>query len=306
MWSPKRQKDGKKHFSYEYMKRIQSGDVIFSYANAAIIAIGVAKSHCYSFPKPDEFGKAGASWSSEGWRIDVNYRKLSKALRTIDHVQTLREFLPNTKSPIRSNDGGANQAYLFQIEEPLAIALAHLIDEQTVRLVSANGVEELTSPLEEPNTIETHITNWEDEIETYISDAEELAATERESLVKARRGQGKFRELLLQRESLCRITGVDRPEHLIASHIKPWRSATNSERLDPDNGFMLTPSVDHLFDKGFISFDNDGEVLLADVADRETMKKMGIISCGFSKNIGVLASGQKKYLDWHREYLFLA
>ncbi len=54
-------------------------------------------------------------------------------------------------------------------------------------------------------------------------------------------------------EQRCRITGVDRPEHLRASHSKPWRDSDNAERLDGENGLLLTPSIDHLFDRGFIS-----------------------------------------------------
>jgi hypothetical protein len=60
-------------------------------------------------------------------------------------------------------------------------------------------------------------------------------------------------------EHACRITGVNRPEHLIASHCKPWRDCeSHDERLDGENGLLLTPTVDHLFDRGFISFENDG------------------------------------------------
>lgn len=302
MWSPKKQRDGKSHFSYEYMKHIQGGDIIFSYANAAILAVGVANTHCYSFPKPVEFGKAGIHWSEEGWKVDVNYRKLVQPLRTMDHISTLRRLLPVTKSPIRADNGGSNQAYLFQIDKPLALALAHLIDVQTVGLISGNYVSALSANVD---TVAVHKDAWENKVEAAITADEDLVETEREALVKSRRGQGKFRELLLNREPRCRITGVDKPEHLIASHIKPWRSATNYERLDPENGFMLTPSIDHLFDKGFISFGNDGAVLLADIADRVAMERMGVIGEGVTENIGALTHGQKEYLDWHRDSLLL-
>jgi hypothetical protein len=79
----------------------------------------------------------------------------------------------------------------------------------------------------------------------------------------------------------------------------------NEERLDPENGFMLTPTIDHLFDKGFISFENNGAILLADVADRDAMEKMGVIGANAPENIGVLCSEKKGYLDWHRESILL-
>ena len=302
MWSPKNQQDGKKHFSYEYMKHIQPGDIVFSYANALVVAVGIAKTHCYSFPKPTEFGNAGIYWSNEGWKVDVLYRKLDTPVRTIDHIDSLRPLLPHSKSPIRSENGSGNQAYLFQIDKPMALALAHLIDQKTVTLVSGSYVEDSS---QSADTIEAHIKVWEDKVEESILTSVDIPETEKETLVKARRGQGKYRELLLSRELKCRITGVDKPEHLIASHIKPWRSASNDERLDPENGFMLTPTIDHLFDKGFISFEKDGSVLLADVADRDSMERMGVIGQDAPENIGHMCDGQKHYLEWHRKSILL-
>ncbi len=303
MWSPKRQQNGQKHFSYEYIKHIQPGDIIFSYAHAAIKAVGVAKTHCYSFFKPTIFGKAGENWGDEGWRVDVNYRQLAEPLRTMNYIDRLRDLLPTTKSPIQHANGKGNQAYLFQIDKSLALAIARLIDGQTVDLVSGHYIAE---PDREANTIEVNVNEWENRIETAITYADDLTKTEKETLVSARRGQGKFRAQLLRREHRCRITGVNKPEHLVASHIKPWRSASNEQRLDPENGFMLTPSIDHLFDKGFISFENNGEILLADVADRASMERMGVIGKGAPKNIGLLTEGQKTYLDWHRRLLLLS
>lgn len=136
------------------------------------------------------------------------YRRLPLPLRTMGHIDSLRNLLPASKSPMRIDNGGANQAYLFQIERQLALALAHLIDGQTVALASGNYVAEST-----------------------VS-SDDLDETKKGTLVIARRGQGKFRALLLSREPRCRVTGVDRPDHLIASHIKPWQSGTNPERLD--------------------------------------------------------------------------
>lgn len=301
MWSPKRQQDGHQHFSYEYMKHIQPGDIIFSYANAAIIAVGVARTHCYSFPKPLEFGHAGIYWSDEGWKVDVNYRRL-KPVRTMDHIDALRHLLPGSKSPIRPENGRGNQAYLFQIDKPFALALANLIDRQTVDLVTGNYVADVSKS---EDTIDAHLDAWEDKIEEDIHSATDMSDTEKETLVKARRGQGKYRQLLLGIERRCRITGVDKEEHLIASHVKPWRSSNNDERLDPENGFMLTPTIDHLFDKGFISFDAGGSILLADVADRGAMERMGVIGKDAPTNVGSFCDGQKHYLDWHRESILL-
>jgi putative restriction endonuclease len=96
------------------------------------------------------------------------------------------------------------------------------------------------------------------------------------------------------------VTKVERPEHLVASHTKPWRDSTNEERLDGENGLLLTPTIDHLFDKGFISFEDKGDVVVSPVADRSSLLKMGIKPDG-KLNVGVFSEGQRIFLDYHRE-----
>jgi predicted restriction endonuclease len=105
-------------------------------------------------------------------------------------------------------------------------------------------------------------------------------------------------------ERRCRITGVSNPEHLRASHCKPWRDSSNEERLNGENGLLLTPSIDHLFDRGFIGFEGSGRLLISPVAHKPSLEKMGV-KVGEQINVGVFAEGQRRYLDWHQEYVFL-
>jgi hypothetical protein len=76
-----------------------------------------------------------------------------------------------------------------------------------------------------------------------------LPETDRQAIVNARRGQGLFKQRVTVIERRCRVTLVENPLHLIASHCKPWRDATNEERLDGENGLLLTPSIDHLLER---------------------------------------------------------
>src|SRR5208282_5221378 len=124
--------------------------------------------------------------------------------------------------------------------------------------------------------------------------------TERTALVQARRGQGLFRDNVRSIERACRITKVERMEHLIASHVRPWRDSNNDERLDGENGLLLTPTVDHLFDKGFISFEDSGQLIVSPVADPVSLKRMGI-DREAQVNVGEFSQGQRRYLDFHRE-----
>jgi predicted restriction endonuclease len=97
---------------------------------------------------------------------------------------------------------------------------------------------------------------------------------------------------------------VERQEHLRASHCKPWRDSTNSERLDGDNGLLLTPSIDHLFDRGFISFAADGRLLVSPVAHRPSLQKMGV-EVVQAVNVGRFRADQTRFLEFHRDAVFL-
>ena len=125
-----------------------------------------------------------------------------------------------------------------------------------------------------------------------------VSPTDRLQITKARIGQGEYRIALLQVEPSCRVTRVANPDYLRASHIWPWRFATNQERLDPNNGLMLAPHVDFLFDRGFVSFADDGDLLVSTRADHEVLKALGVSE---GLNVGKFSDGQRKYLRRHRD-----
>ena len=148
------------------------------------------------------------------------------------------------------------------------------------------------------------VVEWEEHECDQITEDIGLRDTEKQALIKARRGQGLFRQNVGKIEHFCRVTRVDRPEHLVASHIKPWRESDNRERLIESNGLLLTPTVDHLFDRGFISFENSGELLVSPVAHEESLNKMGIVT-DHVVNVGGFANHQREFLEFHRSNVFL-
>jgi predicted restriction endonuclease len=87
-----------------------------------------------------------------------------------------------------------------------------------------------------------------------------------------------------------------------ASHIKPWKHSTASERLDGQNGLLLAPHVDHLFDRGFISFANDGRLLASPRLERDVLKAWGITA---ERAIDAFSTQQQAFLTFHRENVFL-
>jgi hypothetical protein len=134
--------------------------------------------------------------------------------------------------------------------------------------------------------------------EKSLAAAPDLERPEREAVAKYRCAQGLFRRRVLVLEaSRCRVTEETNPDLLRASHIKPWRTSDDTEKQDGDNGLLLAPHVDALFDKGLISFADDGSMLLSEGLDSAVLQRWGI---RYPLNVGPFREGQKKYLRHHR------
>lgn len=140
----------------------------------------------------------------------------------------------------------------------------------------------------------------EDCAENEIAQNPDLTKTEKQQLAKARVGQGAFRESLIAMWGKCCVTGCTYVSILRASHIKPWRDSTNTERLDKFNGLLLSPNLDALFDKGFISFTDGGKILISKLLPADVRKIFGV---SIDAKIH-LKSQHAKYLQWHREKVF--
>lgn len=237
-----------------------------------------------------------------GWKVDVNYRTLNHQIRPSDHMSRLRPLLPESYSPLQATGRGNQGVYLTELSPILMSALADLIGQEVSLLMSSNRIEELQGNYDKKAAV--GLFEWEEYLQQKLRDDTNLQETEKESLVMSRRGQGKFRQNVSRLERRCRITLVDRPEHLLASHIKPWRDSNNQERLDGENGLLLTPSIDHLFDRGFISFENDGKLLISPVAYEPALQRMGVPT-NEPINVGSFTAEQKRHLDFHRDSVFL-
>ncbi len=140
------------------------------------------------------------------------------------------------------------------------------------------------------------------QIHQIVSDSK-ISDTEKQQLIQARRGQGLFRARLELIEPGCRLTGVNDRAHLRASHIKPWRESTNVERLDGHNGLLLAPHIDHLFDRGFISFEDNGRMLISPRLKVDVLKAWGIEPTAACDSFN---PQQCAYLAFHRAKVLLS
>jgi putative restriction endonuclease len=303
MWAPKRAKNGARLAFYDNMREVGPGDVIFSFHTGVIAAVGVALSGGYDCIVPAEFAKAGEQWDKNGWRVDVRYTKLTLPMTPKDHMDVIRSLLPEKYSPILDS-GRGQQSYLSEISDDLARVLGGLIGHQAAELLHA-AQSALVKNHARSIPEQAPVKEWEDHLQNVIRRDPHLRETEKQALVTSRIGQGLFKENVWVVETGCRVTGVDNPNHLIGSHIKPWRHSNNEERLNGENGLLLTPSIDHLFDKGYITFENSGSLLVSPRADRESLAKMGVKdeSSVFLRPFTHL---QRGFLDFHRDEIFLS
>ena len=135
-----------------------------------------------------------------------------------------------------------------------------------------------------------------------LNDIEEIIgekiSTEKENLVKCRIGQGVFRDKLIEHWEGCSVTGLTQNDILIASHIIPWSKANHKQRLDPFNGLLLLPTLDKLFDKGYISFSNNGSILIS-----KLLSNYDILGINEDMKIKIQEE-HAKYLNYHRNEIF--
>lgn len=122
--------------------------------------------------------------------------------------------------------------------------------------------------------------------------------TDKATLIKTRIGQGNFRQKLISLWGGCAVTGYKDVSMLVASHIKPWRASSNTERLDGYNGLLLLPTLDKAFDSGLISFDKVGKILISPLLlDPESL--------GISESMSVnLKPEHQAYMHFHRDSVF--
>ena len=298
IWSPKRRKDGKGNIFYDFMRMVRPGDVIFSYADGLIRGAGAAKTHCYTSPRPDEFGHIGNAWDTVGWRVDVGFVAATDPTQPRAILNQIGPYIGVRHSPLNANGTGRQAVYLAAIPD----VLGHIVADRIGFVVPSAQVAEP----ECGNDVEVElpgIVEWE-RLEEIKIESSELPQTERAALIKSRLGQGRFKTNVSRFETHCRITQVSNPAHLIASHIKPWRESSNEERLSAGNGLLLTPSIDHLFDRGFISFADSGETLISPIADTDSLQRMGI-NPNNPPQVGMFNSDQRYFLQHHRSSVFL-
>jgi hypothetical protein len=221
-------------------------------------------------------------------------------------IGDLGPLLPAKYSPIGQSSGnGHEKAYLAEVSQAVFDMVTGSSSFDLDRLVADS--------IEGPNR--DSVVGALDAVALRALEGDQsLDSTVKENLILARRGQGRFRANVAAIETRCRLTGVTNPALLVASHVKPWRACVSgAERLDGSNGLLLTPSADRLFDRGLLSFADNGSTMLSTRLDLGDLVKLGLghLSGGIATAPAAaglsppFAADQKVYLAYHRTEVFL-
>lgn len=287
LWSPKTRADGGRNYFYRTMEEVRPGDLVFSFCDTYVKAIGIVQRPATTTPKPTNFGSVGTNWAETGWFVEVEFSEIDNPIRPKDFMARILPLLEDKYAPLQANGNGLQGVYLTEISKPFADLLVVLSRSDLPR------IEKELAVVPDPES------DYEIELEIQARHLE--GDLERIQLTKSRRGQGIFKANVRLIENHCRVTGVTNIKHLRASHIKPWAKSNNQEKLDGANGLLLSPHVDHLFDRGFISFQNHGEILVSNRLNTNILDQWGIEIPG---NVGDFHDTQMTYLDYHRHEIF--
>lgn len=275
LWAPAYtlKEDGRKivDAGWKYVPKVKKNDVIFCHEDGRVIYIAVASADAFESDRPKN--RAYDQWKKEGFRIEVELEVLDIPISTEDFKETLIRIHNHRCSPkLFDVNGNATQNYMVSIPDGAGALLLDEIGQASI-------------------TINYAITG-------NASSVVSSKATQREAIVKARVGQGQFRNDVLELwGEKCPLTGVDLPELLVASHIVSWQLSNDKEKLDKFNGLPLSPAADKLFDKGYISFSNEGLLLVSRHISAEVIIALGIDP---SSQIAGLHKSNLPYLERHR------
>ncbi len=244
LWSPKANKDRGKNQFYDNMTLVKSGDLIFSFCDTLIKAVGVALGPAETADKP-EFGAAGENWEKEGWLVPVEFSEIEAHIRPKDFIERAKTSSFADKYAF-SRMGMAikefiSQAFLTASQVFCSAKLENRLMPLLVllRRTKRRKMKKSRRRLRDGLTSDRHKNN----------NSCRLVVV------------GDFRSNVRLNEKKCRITGVQDVRLLIASHIKPWADSSDKKNSDGCNGLLLSPHVDRLFDQGLISFQNDGTIV---------------------------------------------
>lgn len=233
----------------------------------------------------------------------VKMKPFSRAMDQVGWagINTIKTMVDRYKYALAFMDAMIEHSTEFKVD------LRDRLDAQAVIWCVSGGWKKVPVPSDWVNDpaqrMEEEVNDYSKELAELETEpgSNELTNTEKLALVKARRGQGKFRESLLSFWGCCALTECSELSLLRASHIKPWKVSENAERLDPYNGLLLAPNLDAAFDRGLVTFDDDGRIIVSKSLNSNDVKALGIRR---DFRLRKISPQHLPYLGHHREDVF--
>ncbi|MFJ8262741.1 HNH endonuclease [Rummeliibacillus sp. NPDC094406] len=283
LWAPQKNETGQTFHHWTDMKMIKKKDIIFNSFNGKLVSVLIAKEDCKEHERPTGLDQLDL-WEKDGWLVNAEYIDLEEPITYKDYMEDILRLQDKKYAPFNKS-GRGNTGYLFRVSEDLANFFFEIIKR-------TNGIS--SGKFQNGNDLQEKIIK---QIENDLDSAITLDKTEKETIIKSRIGQSAFKKALLAKEKKCRLCGVTDEHFLVASHIKPWSESNNQERLDINNGLLLCPNHDALFDKGYISFDGEGKILIKESLD---VTNKALLNINETMEIK-MNEQQQNYMKWHRE-----
>lgn len=278
LWAPIKTNNGRSIFHWLNMTKLQPGYIVFNYKKGYLLGYCIIISKCYPAPKPEEFN-VDVDWEEGGYMADAEYHLFEKPISKEKIYNAISHLLPTKYSPLNIIEKGgvqkinANQGYLYELNQEIGDKLCKQFN--------------IELGFEASSLINNEQTNYK-----------APDKTSRRGLVTSRIGQGEYRRRILERwNNTCAVNRSTIKEILIASHIIPWRDSTNKERLDVENGILLSPNYDALFDRHLISFEDNGQIIISRHIDQADLLLLGISG---NEKIKALTAKNIEYLKRHR------
>lgn len=271
LWAPQygMNKNGQKfsNASWETVKGVKAGDVIFCNKDREIVYVATATADAEPAPRP--LSRSFDKWEREGTRVDVELTVLEHPIDVSQFSEIfMSSYNESSRPSVFAENGSCTQTYMCEIPEIAAKMIASFISEN----VSIDFNKETAK-------------------------VKEATGSTKETIIQARVGHGPYREKLFKKwGGKCAVTGIALESMLTASHIVSWSISNDKEKVDPYNGLPLIPNLDRLFDRGMISFDDNGHLL----HKKEFSGLLRDLKIPLDSKIHGLFEENKKYLKRHR------
>ena len=279
LWAPKSTVNQKGQTitdpGWKAVPNVKKGDILFCNFKGSLIHVAVATKDAYESERPEN--RTFDQWKKDGYKVKVDLHTLASPVSNNDFKD---EFIPmfNDKCvpKLFAKNKSVSQRYVVKLPAPAGVFLLDLVGDEAL------NIQDSVASNSAINTNQTAPEGYDKEV-----------------TAKARVGQGKFRQdVMALWNDTCAVTGLDIKMLLTASHILPWQLSNPHQKVDKFNGLALSPNIDKLFDKGFISFDEKGDILIKNSLSADALKAVGVDKNMTIKN---LTKEHLGYLKEHRE-----